>query len=86
MIFFQQAAYRYLSSRDANNTVWQDCRYTPHAYYTGSVDVGNEICPQSLLRDRQFTRSLAVGTQSGRYFRWLFVSKLEAAMFFCSSK
>ena len=59
-----------------------NCRYTPRAYYTGDVDVGNESCPQSLLRDRQLKGSLIVGTQSGRYMQCLFVAKLEVAMFF----
>ena len=53
--------------------------HPPCLLHTGSVDVGIESCPQSLLLDRQFTRSLVVGSQTGRYIFWLFVSKLEAA-------
>ena len=53
--------------------------------FLGSVDVGNESCPQSLLRDRQFTSSLVVGTQFGRFMRWLFVLKLEAATVFAAA-
>ena len=61
MLFAAAAVYSYLPSRDADNTVWYDCRYTCRTYYTGSVDVGNETCLQSLLCDRRLTRILVIG-------------------------
>ena len=83
---FLAAAYRYLPSRDAKNTVWHDCRYTCRADYAGSVDVDNESCPH-----KPATRPAVHSQSRNRHLFWssyttlLFVSKIEAAILFCSN-